>query len=117
MRYIFVTVTARVAATRRVRSCNTCATPSAVSKPCAVPTARGVGLLQAAAGLLSTVHRTGRPRLPAVATLEVNGMKTKFLAAVAAATLMALTGCGSIDRNTAGTVGGAVAGGALGSAV
>ena len=44
-------------------------------------------------------------------------MKTKIFAALAAATLMTLTGCGSIDRNTAGTVGGAVAGGALGSAI
>jgi len=44
-------------------------------------------------------------------------MKTKFFAAVAAATLMALTGCGSMDRQTAGTVGGAVAGGAIGNAV
>ena len=33
------------------------------------------------------------------------------------ATLMALTGCGSMDRQTAGTVGGAVAGGAVGSAI
>ena len=44
-------------------------------------------------------------------------MKTKIFAALAAATLMALTGCGSMDRQTAGTVGGAVAGGAVGSAI
>lgn len=44
-------------------------------------------------------------------------MKTKILAAVAAVTMMALTGCGSMDRQTAGTVGGAVAGGVVGSAV
>jgi osmotically inducible lipoprotein OsmB len=44
-------------------------------------------------------------------------MKTKLLAAVAAATMMALTGCGTMDRQTAGTVGGAVAGGAIGNAV
>ena len=44
-------------------------------------------------------------------------MKTKIFAALAAATLMTLTGCGSMDRQTAGTVGGAVAGGAVGSAI
>ena len=44
-------------------------------------------------------------------------MKSKILAAVAAVTMMALTGCGTMDRQTAGTVGGAVAGGAIGSAV
>ena len=42
-------------------------------------------------------------------------MQKKLFAAVAAVTLMALTGCGSMDRQTAGTVGGAVAGGAIGS--
>ncbi|HYF18873.1 MAG TPA: glycine zipper 2TM domain-containing protein [Ramlibacter sp.] len=31
--------------------------------------------------------------------------------------MMALTGCGTMDRQTAGTVGGAVAGGAIGNAV
>ena len=44
-------------------------------------------------------------------------MKTKFMAAAIAATLLGLTGCGSIDRNTAGTVGGAVAGGVVGNAL
>ena len=44
-------------------------------------------------------------------------MNTKILAAVAVATVMGLTGCGTMDRNTAGTVGGAVVGGAIGSAV
>ena len=44
-------------------------------------------------------------------------MKTKFFAAVAAVTMMALTGCGSMDRQTVGTVGGAAVGGAVGNAV
>jgi osmotically inducible lipoprotein OsmB len=44
-------------------------------------------------------------------------MKTKFFAAALAASLMALTGCGTMDRNTAGTVGGAVVGGVVGDAV
>ncbi len=44
-------------------------------------------------------------------------MKTKFFAAIAAATLMGLTGCGSMDRTTAGTVGGAVVGGVVGDAL
>ena len=44
-------------------------------------------------------------------------MKTKLMAAAIAATLIGLTGCGSMDRNTAGTVGGAVAGGVVGNAL
>ena len=46
-------------------------------------------------------------------------MNTKMIAAAAAAALMGLSGCAStgIDRNTAGTVGGAVLGGVIGSAV
>lgn len=45
-------------------------------------------------------------------------MKTKFIAAVAtAAALMGLGGCATMDRQTVGTVGGAVVGGAIGSAV
>ena len=44
-------------------------------------------------------------------------MKTKFFAAALAASLMALTGCGTMDRNTAGTIGGAVVGGVVGDAV
>ena len=46
-------------------------------------------------------------------------MNTKMIAAVAAATMLTLSGCAStgIDRQTAGTVGGAVVGGVLGSAV
>lgn len=44
-------------------------------------------------------------------------MKSSILAAVAAASLIALTGCGSMDRQTAGTLGGAAAGGVLGNAV
>ena len=45
-------------------------------------------------------------------------MKTKFIAAVVTATaLMGLGGCATMDRQTVGTVGGAVVGGAIGSAV
>lgn len=44
-------------------------------------------------------------------------MKIRMLAAVAAVSTMVLTGCGSMDRQTAGTVGGAAVGGVLGSAV
>jgi osmotically inducible lipoprotein OsmB len=47
----------------------------------------------------------------------VNLMNTKILAAVAAAAVMGLSGCANMDRQTAGTVGGAVVGGAIGSAV
>ena len=47
-------------------------------------------------------------------------MNTKFLAAIAAASVLGLSGCadmGGIDRQTAGTVGGAVLGGVVGNAV
>lgn len=45
-------------------------------------------------------------------------MKTKFLAsAVTVVALMGLGGCATMDRQTVGTVGGAVAGGVIGSAV
>jgi len=44
-------------------------------------------------------------------------MNSKLLAAVAAASMIALTGCGSMDRQTTGTLGGAAAGGVLGNAV
>lgn len=45
-------------------------------------------------------------------------MKTKLVAAaLAAASLLGLAGCAGMDRETAGTVGGAVVGGAVGSAV
>ena len=44
-------------------------------------------------------------------------MKTKLVAAALAATLMGLAGCASMDRNTAGTIGGAVVGGVVGDAV
>lgn len=44
-------------------------------------------------------------------------MNSKLLAAVAAASMIALTGCGTMDRQTAGTLGGAAAGGVLGNAV
>ncbi len=45
-------------------------------------------------------------------------MNRKLLAAIAAASMMGLaTGCANIDRQTAGTIGGAAAGGALGNAV
>ena len=44
-------------------------------------------------------------------------MKSKLFAAIAAATLIGLTGCGSMDRQTAGTVGGAAVGGVVGNAI
>ncbi|WP_048439340.1 glycine zipper 2TM domain-containing protein [Caenimonas sp. SL110] len=45
-------------------------------------------------------------------------MNTKMIAAAAlAASLIGLTGCASMDRNTAGTVGGAVVGGVVGDAL
>ena len=45
-------------------------------------------------------------------------MKTKLMAAVvAAASLIGLAGCAGMDRQTAGTVGGAVAGGVVGDAL
>ena len=45
-------------------------------------------------------------------------MKTKIIAAAAlAASLLTLGGCADMDRNTAGTVGGAVVGGVVGNAV
>ena len=43
-------------------------------------------------------------------------MKT-MIAAAAAATLMAMTGCANMDRQTAYTVGGAAVGGVVGGAV
>ena len=43
-------------------------------------------------------------------------MKT-MIAAAAAATLLALGGCAGMDRQTAGTVGGAAVGGVVGGAV
>ena len=46
-------------------------------------------------------------------------MNTKILAAIAAASVLGLSGCAdmNVDRQTAGTVGGAVLGGVIGSAV
>ena len=45
-------------------------------------------------------------------------MKTKFVAAVVTAvSLMGLGGCANMDRQTVGTVGGAVVGGLVGDAV
>jgi osmotically inducible lipoprotein OsmB len=44
-------------------------------------------------------------------------MNTKMIAAVAAAAVMGLSGCASMDRQTAGTVGGAVVGGVVGDAL
>ncbi|MGV3572991.1 MAG: glycine zipper 2TM domain-containing protein [Ramlibacter sp.] len=45
-------------------------------------------------------------------------MKTKFLASVVtAAALLGLGGCATMDRQTVGTVGGAVVGGVIGNAV
>ncbi len=45
-------------------------------------------------------------------------MKTKFIAAVVTAvSLMGLGGCATMDRQTVGTVGGAVVGGLVGDAI
>ncbi|MBI2768813.1 MAG: glycine zipper 2TM domain-containing protein [Burkholderiales bacterium] len=44
-------------------------------------------------------------------------MKAKILSAIAMASLISLTGCGTMDRQTAGTVGGAVVGGVVGDAL
>ena len=45
-------------------------------------------------------------------------MKTKFIAAVVTSiSLLGLGGCATMDRTTVGTVGGAVVGGLVGSAV
>ncbi|HEX2547578.1 MAG TPA: glycine zipper 2TM domain-containing protein [Ramlibacter sp.] len=45
-------------------------------------------------------------------------MKTKFLsAAVLAASMLGLGGCATMDRQTVGTVGGAVVGGVVGNAI
>jgi osmotically inducible lipoprotein OsmB len=45
-------------------------------------------------------------------------MKTKFIATVVTAvSLMGLGGCGTMDRTTVGTVGGAVVGGVVGDAL
>jgi osmotically inducible lipoprotein OsmB len=47
--------------------------------------------------------------------MKVNLMNTKILAAVAAAAVMGLSGCANMDRQTAGTVGGAAAGAYIGN--
>ena len=44
-------------------------------------------------------------------------MNTKLIAAVAAAAVMGLSGCASMDRQTAGTIGGAAIGGVAGNAL
>ena len=44
-------------------------------------------------------------------------MKTKLFAAALAVSMATLAGCASMDRNTAGTVGGAALGGVAGHAV
>ena len=44
-------------------------------------------------------------------------MKTKLFAAAVAAALIGLTGCANMDRQNAGTVGGAVVGGVVGDAL
>lgn len=44
-------------------------------------------------------------------------MNTKMIAAIAAAAALGLSGCENMDRQTAGTVGGAAVGGVLGSAI
>jgi osmotically inducible lipoprotein OsmB len=47
----------------------------------------------------------------------VNKMKSKILAAVAAASIIGLGGCATMDRQTAGTLGGAAVGGVVGNAL
>ena len=44
-------------------------------------------------------------------------MKAKFLAAVAVASVLGLSGCANMDRQTAGVVGGAALGGLAGDAL
>ena len=44
-------------------------------------------------------------------------MKTKFIAAALVAASLGLGGCATMDRQTVGTVGGAVAGGVVGNAI
>ena len=44
-------------------------------------------------------------------------MKKMFAVALTAASMLGLAGCANMDRNTVGTVGGAVAGGLVGDAV
>lgn len=44
-------------------------------------------------------------------------MNTKMIAAVAAAAVVGLSGCANMDRQTAGTIGGAVVGGVVGDAL
>lgn len=44
-------------------------------------------------------------------------MKTRVIAATLAAALFGLGGCANMDRQTAGTVGGAVVGGVVGDAL
>ena len=63
------------------------------------------------------MHRL--PRLQRLKRIDKGKhMKTKIIsAAIVAASLLGLGGCANMDRTTVGTVGGAVAGGLLGSAV
>ena len=49
--------------------------------------------------------------------LKVNGMTSRLLAVVAAATMLTLGGCANMDRQTAGTIGGAAVGGVVGNSV
>ena len=44
-------------------------------------------------------------------------MNTKLIAAVAAAAVMGLSGCANMDKQTAGTIGGAAIGGVAGNAL
>lgn len=44
-------------------------------------------------------------------------MKTRIFAAVIAAASLTLAGCGTMDRQTAGTIGGAAVGGVVGNSV
>jgi osmotically inducible lipoprotein OsmB len=56
--------------------------------------------------------------VPQQSNPEGESMKTKIIsAAVLAASLLGLGGCATMDRQTVGTVGGAVVGGVVGNAV
>ncbi|MDB5872143.1 MAG: osmB [Ramlibacter sp.] len=67
------------------------------------------------------IEGTGIPSTHVALRLEFNTrgvqMRSKLFAAALAASLLALGGCASMDRQTVGTVGGAVVGGVIGDAV
>src|SRR4051812_20299967 len=94
--------------------------PSPCTAFCSKPTSRVWQLLQSRMGCLNRVICTGWPRLQRLRMIRIGRypMKTKFIsAAVLAVSLVGLGGCANMDRQTVGTVGGAVAGGLVGSAI